>query len=335
MKRVEHLWDVADKAAKREGHAGEWDYRVGILKRMLGITEGVLSFSDTCDLVDLYESVDLDKPEIEKQDSRFDDICEQNGVRPADLKVEVLCGIERELEIQGIDSDMNEIESTVLDNLSKDPLHYSDVVEETFRDHYLDAIMEAGRVVGQLPIKGVTRKNPARVTPDAMKPGGFYNYDYTSKMYKDGELAFYDAKPFILCVAPDPKKPKLLFGVNFNYLPKNVRTATFNALKKRFPKEFEANKFLPSAAMVWEPLIAVIPAAKYVTKAYLKNRIKLPVLVDKKEAYDLRAMDTSAFFAITAKEVQSKWKESAKMQKNRDRIEKTHGGPKEPGKYLV
>lgn len=334
LKRIEHLWKIATKAAKRQGHDGEYDYMVGTLKRMLGLTESMMIFSDLNEFVLINESSDDIKS---NEDPRIEEICETHGFEPSDVKTEILFGIDAELERQGVDADVGEIENQVIDNILKNPLHYSEEVGTALQERYLDYIVEAGRVVGQLPIKGVTRKNPARVNPQDMKPGGIYNYDYTSKMYKDGELAFYDAKPFILCVAPDPKKPrpKLLFGVNFNYLPKNVRTASFNALKKRFPKEFEKNSLFPLAYMQWEQLKQILPAAKYVTKAYLKNRIKLPVLVDKNEAYDSRALDTSAFFAISAKEVHDKWKESAKMQRDPVRIEKVHGGPKEPGNYRV
>lgn len=73
-----------------------------------------------------------------------------------------------------------------------------------------------------------------------LMPGKIFTYQY-DPLYKD-ELAFYDRRPIIMCIKNyycERTKHELTVGINFNFLPKEIRTFVLELIWKSFDKIME------------------------------------------------------------------------------------------------
>jgi hypothetical protein len=120
--------------------------------------------------------------------------------------------------------------------------------------------------------KKYTEKNLRTGRSKNIIPGKIYFFNYDSKMYEEGKLAYYDAFPIILVLSVDSK---YILGLAFHYLPrltreyfiKKIILKNYKLLKKELPAHVPYYE-IKNAANLWyrEGMVII--------RKYIRSRIK-------------------------------------------------------------
>jgi hypothetical protein len=133
-------------------------------------------------------------------------------------------------------------------------------------------------------------------------PGKIYFFNYDSKMYEEGRLAYYDQFPIILVLNVDSK---YILGLAFHYLPRTMRTyfikkiifANFKLLKKEAPVNLPYKDIKDATNLWYKEGVAII--RKYIRRRIKSNIVELPW----REWYNAMATEGAQWIDITAAEV--------------------------------
>ena len=133
-------------------------------------------------------------------------------------------------------------------------------------------------------------------------PGKIYFFNYDSKMYEEGKLAYYDQFPIILVLNVDSK---YILGLAFHYLPRQLREyfikkiilANFKLLKKDLPANVPYKDIKDATNMFYKEGIVII-------RKYIRQRIKSNVVeLNWREWYNAMTTEGAQWIDITAAEV--------------------------------
>ena len=129
--------------------------------------------------------------------------------------------------------------------------------------------------------------------------GKFYSFRYNSKLFDEGLLPHFDLNPVILCIGVNSK---YVLGLNFNYLPTQIRKRVIERLKK-IHKKWDKNTKVPNAT--WKGLKTPLRNSKHMVKLYLKSRISGVIQIKNIDMEKLATKRTDNFVGKTAKTI---WK---------------------------
>ena len=127
------------------------------------------------------------------------------------------------------------------------------------------------------------------ISPSRMQRGGFYTFEYISKLYEEDKLDFFDRQPLILCI---DKNDEYMLGINFHYINTTAREKVINRLKKMYKNQWDTNKLLPNVS--WDKFKKEMKYANFMVKLYIienvvtSSRIKN---VDMEKYIDLPSQD--------------------------------------------
>lgn len=107
-------------------------------------------------------------------------------------------------------------------------------------------------------------------------PGKIYFFNYSSKLYEEGRLAYYDSFPIILVLSVDSK---YILGLAFHYLPRQTREyfikkiilSNFKLLKKGLPANVPYGDIKDATNLWYREGIVII-------RKYIRARIKSKVV---------------------------------------------------------
>lgn len=119
-------------------------------------------------------------------------------------------------------------------------------------------------------VKGLEQK--FGVTAKTLKVGHIYMFSYSSKMYEEGTLPYYDSTPISLIISIANDR---FLGLNISYLPPKVRklflqkilVKNASAIRRRQPIRLDYGMMKGLANAFYREGLAII-------KCYLKNRVK-------------------------------------------------------------
>jgi len=141
-----------------------------------------------------------------------------------------------------------------------------------------------------------------RVKTTGIQSGGFYLLNYSSKLYEEDMIDYYDTVPIILALG---NSGGYVLGLNTGYLPIAVKRKFHDRLSSLYPKQFEENKILPNVSWrsLKSPLEEVRPG--FIIKTYIRGRISKAVRIKTKDVENTLRIDLSAFVGTS---VNSVWK---------------------------
>ena len=150
-------------------------------------------------------------------------------------------------------------------------------------------------------IKNTLKNTKNWIAKSGIKPGYFFLYNYDSKLYEEGKLPFFDAKPMILCLSATPTH---VLGINVHYIPIRERKRIVAKLKSLYPEQWGTNKRLPNIS--WGMVSHELQHAQYMLKLYLRDRIDEVVKIKPQDMENVLNVDLSDFVGIDATKV---WRE--------------------------
>lgn len=93
---------------------------------------------------------------------------------------------------------------------------------------------------GNDKLQTLTGVDMERKAPVQFVPSMFYVFIYVNGKEKSGNVEFYDAVPVILCTAHDEKS---VTGINFNFMPNNIRAAFIDILTGNFQDYYDNEQY--------------------------------------------------------------------------------------------
>lgn len=155
-------------------------------------------------------------------------------------------------------------------------------------------------------IKDKLKKGIDKIKAINTRAGGFYTFEYESKWYDifdvngQRKLEYYDAQPIILLLG---KNGKYSLGLNFHYLPPDVRKRVFDRLKVRYKEQWKSNKILPN--LQWNNIKKEVSYADFMVHLYINNNIGKISRVKNTELDKVIHLPSEKFIGISSSEV---WK---------------------------
>jgi hypothetical protein len=149
--------------------------------------------------------------------------------------------------------------------------------------------------------KKYAQKNIRSGQSSNIVPGRIYFFNYDSKMYEEGRLAYYDQFPIILVLAVDSK---YILGLAFHYLPrltreyfiKKIILSNFKALSKGLPANVPYKDVKDASNLWYREGMAIV-------RKYIRNRVKSKVVeLNWREWYNAMSTESAKWIDITAAE---------------------------------
>ncbi len=130
--------------------------------------------------------------------------------------------------------------------------------------------------------------------------GTFYLMTYQSKMFEEGSIDYFDTNPLILAFA---QNPRYLWGVNLNYLPKNVKKNLLKHLQDRYPDQFRKNKPFPN--LTWNTIKSDFEGVRvdFIVKMYIKDRIGTFVKLKNQDVVKVSDIQLGTFKGVSLSKV--------------------------------
>jgi hypothetical protein len=117
-------------------------------------------------------------------------------------------------------------------------------------------------------LKDVPKYGKDGLLPTYVKSGMFLTFKYSSKLFEEDKLEYFDAQPLILVLG---KSGDYILGLNFHYIPSSIREQVMKRLKNRYKVQWESGGVLPNIS--WGTVQRELMYTNYMVHLYLIPRI--------------------------------------------------------------